>query len=482
MILCIDCGLTKGKLMLMDFDGVSCGETSFSTPLCDTTVDTHSLRELLYRSIKELLKNTGIASEKIHCITVSGHGNGLYALGEEDVLPTGYSSMVTDSAAFLPQPGKTFPIILQSDWAGQPLPILAWLKETQPEVYHNIKTILFCKDLLRWFLTGVAATEETDASAAGLLNARSGQYDCRLLQIYGIEDACDKLPNILKSDAIAGRVTPEVAEKTGLCPGTSVLAGLFDVNSCMLGSGVIDDSAYALIAGTWGINASVSKTLVEAPSITQCCRFFGSADYVCIDSAPTSCSNLEWFVKTVLDNMPYEQVNALVEQQPCDEDLIYLPYLYAPMDIPKAKGGFVGLKTHHTKAAMLRAVYEGIIFEHRYRLEKLQVIGIHTDTAVLSGGASNSDVFAQMFADVCELKILTPVQTQAGALGGTILGATAMGIYPNISTAVNKIVRYRSEFQPNANCMEYYRRKYQKFKELQMPSPQVAISRSWASK
>lgn len=467
MILSIDCGLTKGKLMLIDVDGVSCGETSFSTPLRDTVVDTHSLRELLYRAIKELLKNTDIDPEKIDCITVSGHGNGLYAIGEEDVLPVGYSSMMTESTPFLPQPGKTFPIILQSDWAGQPLAILTWLKNTQPKIYYDIRTVLFCKDLLRWFLTGVAVTEETDASAAGLLNARSGQYDCRLLQIYGIEDACDKLPNVLKSDAIAGRVTSEASDKTGLCPGTPVLAGLFDVNSCMLGTGVIDDNAYALIAGTWGINASVSKTLVEAPSITQCCRFFGSAGYVCIDSAPTSCSNLEWFVKNILDDMPYEQVNRLVAEQSGDESLFYLPYLYAPMDIPKAQGGFVGLKPHHTKVAMLRAIYEGIVFEHRYRLEKLQALGIHKETAVLSGGASNSDLFAQMFADVCQIKIWTPAQTQAGALGGAVLGLTAVGAYPDIRAAVNTLVHYRREFCPSADSQAYYQKKYEKFKALQ---------------
>ena len=467
MILCIDCGLTKGKLLLFSSTGACYGETSFHTPLEHSLIHTHDLREHLYRAIKDLLHNTGTDPNRISCITVSGHGNGLYAIGEEDVLPIGYSSMITESAEYLPRSGATFPIILQSDWAGQPLAILAWLKRTQPEIYHKIKTILFCKDLLRWFLTGVAVTEETDASAAGLLNAFTGQYDHNLLQYYGIDDAYAKLPLIIKSDACAGRVTSAVEEKIGLRAGTPVLAGLFDVNSCMLGTGVIDDNTYALIAGTWGINASASKTLVKTTSITQCCRFFGSVPYVCIDSAPTSCSNLEWFVKNVLDNMPYDKVNQIVSKQPADDTLFYLPYLYAPMDLPKAQGGFVGLQSHHTKADMLRAVYEGIVFEHRYRLEKLQAIGIHAGTAILSGGASSSDIFAQMFADVCGLTIKTPEQTQAGALGGAILGLTATGVYPDIRTTVNALVHYRSDFVPSPNTSNYYELKYRRFKELQ---------------
>ena len=467
MIICIDCGLTGGKLRLCSAEGSTISEASFSTPLEHSIIHTYKLRELLYKAIQELLSDSCIAPERISCIAVSGHGNGLYAIGEKDVLPIGYSSMVTESEAFLPEQGKTFPIILQSDWAGQPLAILAWLKRTRPEIYHNIKTVLFCKDLLRWFLTGVAVTEETDASAAGLLNAYSGHYDLQLLQLYGVEDAYNKLPKVLKSNAIAGRVTSYIAEKTGLCSGTPVLAGLFDVNSCMLGAGVIDDSTYALIAGTWGINAFASKTMVETTSITQCCRFFGSVPYVCIDSAPTSCSNLEWFVKNVLDEMPYEQVNRLVAREPDDDDLFYLPYLYAPMDIPKAKGGFVGLKSHHTKSAMLRAVYEGIVFEHRYRLEKLRAIGRHAETAVLSGGASNSSVLGQMFADICGVKILTPAQTQAGTLGGAILGLTATGEYSDMRSAINALVRYQAEFQPSSNRINYYERKYRRFRELQ---------------
>ena len=86
-----------------------------------------------------------------------------------------------------------------------------------------------------------------------------------------------------------------------------------------------------------------------------------------------------------------------------DEDLLYLPYLYTPMDLPSAQGGFAGLRPYHDSAAMLRAVFEGIVFEHRYRLEKLQQSGIQANCAVLSGGAANSAVFGQMFADACGL-------------------------------------------------------------------------------
>ena len=142
MILCIDCGLTNGKLLLFSETGDCLGKTSFTTPLSHTLIDTHQLRELLYGELQELLRNIPVPAQQISCITVSGHGNGLYLIGEEDVLPIGYSSMVTESAGQLPPPSQTFPIILQSDWAGQPLPILSWIKQTKPEIYEQAKAVL----------------------------------------------------------------------------------------------------------------------------------------------------------------------------------------------------------------------------------------------------------------------------------------------------------------------------------------------------
>lgn len=459
MILCIDCGLTQGKALLLDRNGNCHAQTSFSTPLNDCSIDTHSLRRQLYRAL------SGLELSEVIAVTVSGHGNGIYAIGDTDVLPEGYSSMITQSARFV---RHTFPVTAQSDWAGQPLPVLAWLKAERPQVYGSIRKVLFCKDLLRWFLTGTVSTEQTDASAAGLLDAKTGIYSDRLLTLYGLEDMKDKLPMLLKSNEVAGTVTREASDCTGLREGVPVYTGLFDVNSCMLGTGVITPGTYALVAGTWGINARVCDQLVESKDITQCCRFFGNAEYVCIDSAPTSCVNLEWFSQKVLGNMPYDRVNDLVDRASPDKELFYLPYLYAPMDLPKAEGGFRGMKPHHDAGDMLRAVFEGIVFEHRYRLEKIGAAAGGGDAAVLSGGGAASAILCQMFADVCHVPFKVCQQPQAGALGGAILALSAQGVYGNLQEAVNALVRYRATYIPDPAKKDYYEDKYGEFLRRRM--------------
>ena len=74
--------------------------------------------------------------------------------------------------------------------------------------------------------------------------AETGRSDHDLLRIYDLEDASPKLPKIVKSDQIAGYVTESFARKTGLPAGIPILGGLFDVNSCMLGSGITKEGQY----------------------------------------------------------------------------------------------------------------------------------------------------------------------------------------------------------------------------------------------
>ena len=74
----------------------------------------------------------------------------------------------------------------------------------------------------------------------------------------------EKLAPLSGSTEIIGYVTGEAAAQTGLAEGTPVTAGLFDVVSCALGSGVYDDSQYSMIAGTWNINSGIEQNIVSA--------------------------------------------------------------------------------------------------------------------------------------------------------------------------------------------------------------------------
>ncbi len=447
-LLSVDCGLTKSKLCVFDTLGIKHYEKQCNTPKKGFEIDVVNLHNTIVFLFKSLIRETNIKSEEIISISTSGHGNGLYLIGENGILPYAYSSMFTESDMYTPETKRIFPFTIQTSWSGQPLPILAYLKNEKNDVFGKIKKILFCKDVVKYILTGRICTDFTDASAAGLLNHKTSNYDKELLEVYGLGDSMGLLPDLVSCTDIIGTVSDEFSSIIGLTGRIPVTGGLFDVNSCILGCGVTEADRYCIISGTWGISSAISPNPVINDRITQCCNFCYKDRYMCIDSAPTSCVNLEWFLNNIVKGISYSEADEIVKSQRYDSELLYLPYIYKPMDM-NVRGSFLGLGAEHTYRDMLKAVFEGIVFEHTYRLEKIKNSGIVRNGAVLTGGAANSEVLCQMFADCMGIDIYVTEQSQSGALGGAIIGATAVGIYSSLKEATDKMVRIKKCYHPD---------------------------------
>ncbi len=451
-LLSVDCGLTKSKLCVFDTSGEKYYEKQCDTPKTGFEIDVENLHKTIIFLFQSLSSETDIRSEDIISISTSGHGNGLYLIGDSGILPYAYSSMFTENQGYTPETTYVFPITMQTSWSGQPLPILSYLKNEKPEIFSKIRKILFCKDLVRYILTGKICTDFTDASAAGLLNCKTSSYDEELLKLYNLEDSMELLPELVKCTDVIGTVSEEFSKLCGINSNIPVTGGLFDVNSCILGCGVTEPDKYCIISGTWGISSVITESPVSNDQITQCCNYCYPNQYMCIDSAPTSCVNLEWFLKNIVKDISYKEADDIVEKQAYDEQLLYLPYIYKPMDM-NVKGSFLGLGAEHTYKDMLRAVFEGIVFEHTYRLEKLKEAGIVKNSAVITGGAANSAVLCQMFADCMGLDIYVTDQSQSGALGGAIIGSVAVGIYGDLKEAAKKMVKIKKCYHPNKNSL-----------------------------
>ncbi len=460
--LSVDCGLTDSKAVLFDEHGKVICKTSRLTPRKKEHIHTEALQDMAVSLIRDTLQASGVSPSDIATVSASGHGNGLYLIGKDGACKYGYTSMYTASRPYTPDSSLTFPYTMQSSWCGQPLAILSYIKHEDPERFASIRRILFCKDLVNYLMTGEICTDYTDASAAGLLNCRTGSYDSELLALYGLSGCEELLPRLVRCTDVIGHISKEFAALSGLTTETRVTGGLFDVNACMLGAGVTKGDRYCIIAGTWGINSYITERPVELPSVTQCCSFTYPDRYMLIDSGPTSCTNLAWFTENVLDGMSYAQADEIVAAQPFDPELLYLPYLFCPMDLDVG-GAFLGLNSLHTKRDMLRAVFEGIVFDHTYRLDKLRRAGFVSDKAVLVGGGANSPVFGQMFADCTGLTIETVACSQAGALGGAIIGSVVAGIYPDIETAAAHMVKTKNRYTPGERAG--YTEKYARFTE-----------------
>ncbi len=481
LFLGLDNGGTTTKAALFDAKGRELGKASVSTDaICERPLYAERDMEEMWKAnctvIREVIRKTGADPADIACVAVCGHGKGLYLWGK-DGRPVRNGILSSDTRAYAimkrwQEDGteeKASEMSCQHLMAFQPVVLLRWLKENEPGNYEKIRWVFECKDYVRFRMTGKAMAERSDYSGANLLNLYTEQYDERLLDLFGIPEVRDALPPLCLSAEVCGTVTAETAELTGLKEGTPVAGGAFDIDACALATGVIDDRHVLMIAGTWSINEYVRTAPVTDGTALMNSLFCVPGTYLVEESSPTSAGNNEWFVRNLLrepDGNVYDTVNGWVEEIPPTEFVpLFLPFILASNVHPNAKGTLIGITANHTRKHIMRAVYEGIVFCHRWHFERLMRTRKDLpETIRLAGGAANSPVWVQMFADVMQLPVETVPADETGALGCAVAGAVATGIYPDLPTAIGNMSPVHPAVMPDPARKEIYDRKYHLYK------------------
>jgi len=485
-LLGIDNGGTFSKAAIFDETGRQIAVASEQTDVIIRSGgwrerDMEELWQANVRAISRVLRLSGLRSEQIVGISFSGHGKGIYAV-DENGRPVGMGILSTDTRAWqYPQKwekdgtaSKVYRRTCQRILSCQPPALLAWMKDHMPDEYRRIRYVFSVKDYLRFRMTGEAYGEYSDFSGANLIDFESKNYARSLLELFGLPEIFDKLPPLRFSTDICGRVTKETASLTGLSEGTIVAAGMFDVNACGIASGLIDETHLCMIAGTWSINEFLSRQPIRDKSVSLNSFFCIPGYYLVEESSPTSAGNMEWFLRRVMQE---ERETASKKQRsiydlanewaasihPEDSDLLYLPFLNGSPDNPRARGSFIGLTMEHTKRHMLRAVYEGIVFCHVMHVKRLLRNCPMPECIQLSGGAANSPVWVQMFADALQLPVETVAGKELGALGAAMAAGICSGIYRDYAEAVQACVHFTGITMPQPACKEIYARQYRNF-------------------
>ena len=480
----LDNGGTATKAAVFDENGREVAVAGMDTAMLVpkpgfTERDMEEMWEANCQVIRRALEKAGVTGGDIACVAVCGHGKGLYLWGK-DGRPVRNGIISTDNRAWrYPKKWKedgteekVFALSCQHILSSQPVSLLAWLKEHEPETIEKTRWVFACKDYVRFRLTGEAYAERTDYSGCNLVNLHTGEYDPELVKLFGLSEVLDKLPPLKYSTDICGGITEEAAKKTGLKAGTPVAGGAFDIDACALAVGITDEERVCMIAGTWSINEYIRKTPVTDGSVMMN-SFFCLPDYYLVEEcSPTSAGNNEWFMKNLLPELReeckktgkniYEQMNEWVGEIPAEEFCpIYLPFLMASNVHPNALGSFVGISNFHTRKHLLRSVYEGVAFSHRYHLEKLLATRTEQPKSIrLAGGAARSPMWTQMFADVMKLPVEGVEVSETGAFGCAVLAAVANGDASDAKEAADKMCRILPKVEPDPARSAVYDEKY----------------------
>jgi L-xylulokinase len=163
----------------------------------------------------------------------------------------------------------------------------------------------------------------------------------------------------------------------------------------------------------------------------------------------------------------FEYCDELADKVAADEqNIIFLPYIFGSNYNPQAKASFIGLDSHHTRPQVIRAVLEGIVFGHMVHMEKLIANRTKTDAVRLAGGAANSMIWAQMFADVFKLPVEIIETKELGTLGCAMAAAVAAGIYKDLKEAAQSMVKVKCRIEPNEVNFPIYEKKFALYKKV----------------
>lgn len=446
--------------------------------------DMDDLWEMNAVAIKKAIEKSHILPEEIVGVSFSGHGKGLYMVGY-DGMPVYNGIASTDMRAWAQVEnwyrngtyGKVYEKTFQKILAAQPVSLLAWFKDNAPEVLDAARYIFSVKDYIRFLLTGEAFSDYTDSSGSNLVNLITKGYDKELMELFGLSECFDKLPPLRDSFEVCGYVTKAASEKTLLPEGIPAAAGMFDVNACGIASGLSDEKQMCMIAGTWSINEYIRKEPVTDGTVDLHSLFCIPGYFLVEESSPTSAGNMEWFIRNLMGHEAaeakeyggsvYDITNEWVSSiEPQDCNVIFLPFLNGSNEEPLAKGTFVGLTAFHSKKHMLRAVYEGIVFSHVTHVNKLLKNRKRPESIRLSGGAANSDVWIQIFADALQIPIDVIVNKEIGAQGAAMSAGIAAGIYSDYEDAVRRTVTITKTVVPRPEYKEVYEEKYAAYRAV----------------
>lgn len=369
---------------------------------------------------------------------------------------------------------------------------MAHMDRFSPELLNAAEVVLHCKDWLYLNLTGVRATDPSEASFT-FGNFRNRSYDDMVIEALGLSHRRALLPEIIDGTQITHPLTAEAAAQTGLLAGTPVSLGFVDMVMTALGAGVHTGAAGVACSTVGSTGVHMRSTPVEAVHLNAegtgyviCLPVSGMVTQVQTNMAATL--NIDWALRIAADLMSdlgrptkHADLVPLIESWLAASKpgaLIYHPYISeagerGPFVNANARAGFVGLNFNHRFADLLRGVVEGLGMATR---DCYAAMGAMPSELRLTGGAARSRGLRGVLAAATGAPVRVSSREEAGAAAVAMMAAVAVGVYPTMEACVAEwVTPLLGEAEaPDAGLTQIYDRLYPSYK-----SARQALAPAW---
>ena len=481
-LLGIDLGTSSVKALLLNQDSKICGITQegydIDIPLqgyAEQNPETWWNRTCIV--LKKLISETGINPREIEGIGFSGQMHGLVVLDESGT--TIRPCIIWADQRTKPQVDQIYQTVGKTNLGRMTLnPVatgffgasLLWLKENEPDTYAKIHKAILPKDYLRFKMTGSIGTDITDASSTLLFDTASLKWNDELVKLLGLNPKM--LPKCSLPTDIAGKLNNESAQQMGLVEGIPVVFGSGDQPAQALGNGIIHPGTVSVTIGTGGqVFTPVNSPVYDPELRTHTFCHVVPNTWNIMGATLSAGLSLKWLKNNVLDIDSYDQMSQMANDvPPGSEGLIFLPYLTGertPHMDSLATGQFFGLTLKHTRANMVRAVMEGVVFSLKDCLDIFNHLNLKTDKVIASGGGAKSRVWKQIIADVFGCNVYTSSSIEQASMGATIMAGLGTGLFNSAEEVCEKFIKLQDEVVfPDGRNRDIYARNLEVYRQL----------------
>lgn len=303
-------------------------------------------------------------------------------------------------------------------------PKLMWMAEHEPEAFARVAKVLLPKDYLRLWLTGGHVAEMSDAAGTSWLDTGARTWSGALLAASGMTRA--QMPDLVEGNAPSSQLRPALATELGLPAGIVVAGGAGDNAATAIGAGTIAAGQGFVSLGTSGVLFAATDRYLPRPE---------SAVHAFCHALPgmwhqmgvilSASAALEWFA-SIAGTRPADLTADLGTLQAPGE-VTFLPYLSGertPHNAAHIRASFAGLSARSDRAALTRAVMEGVAFALADNLAALRAAGSDPQALLALGGGARSDYWLRAIATALGLPVLVPESGDFGAA----FGAARLGL------------------------------------------------------
>lgn len=472
----VDVGTTSVKIIAIDDQGKIIKTVSkeypiyFPQPLWSEQ-DPNDWWEQTLVGIDELLN--GMDRKKVKAISLSGQMHGLVILDKDDevIRPAilWNDQRTEKECSYLNEEVGRDKI---SRWTGNialtgfTAPKILWVKENEPENFSKIEKIMLPKDYIAYKMSGVFATDMSDASGTLYLDVKNRTWSNEMLNVLGISTL--QLPKLYESFEVIGNIKKDLADRLDLADDVKIVIGGGDQAVAAIGGGIVGETDCSVSLGTSGVVFANSEKFVldQDNRLHSFCNANGKFHVMGVTLA--AAASLKWWVENI-SKSNFDSLLDEIRDLEVDNEIIFLPYLMGertPHNDPNARGTFVGMTMTTERRHMTKAILEGVAFSLRDTFEIMKDMGMKISEITINGGGARSDVWCQIMADVLNVRVNKVNSDDGPAYGAAILAAVGYGLFNSVDEACNTFIKKTSTIYPIQDRVDLYNKKYDKYRRL----------------